>query len=42
MQAKLTAKSKQRLLQKIRALQTTKNAFHVGFEEWKGSLPAFS
>jgi len=33
MQAKLTAKSKQRLLQKIHALQTTKYVFLEGFEE---------
>ena len=33
LQAKLAAKSKQHLPQKIHALQTTKNVFHEGFEE---------
>ena len=42
LQAKPTAMSTQLRPQRKRALQTAENALHAGFEEWKGSLSAFS
>ncbi len=42
LQAKQVAMSTQRRPQRKRALQKAENALHVGFEEWKGSLSAFS
>ena len=42
LQAKPAAMSSQLRLQRKRALQTAENALHAGFEEWKGSLSAFS
>ena len=42
LQAKPTAISIQLRPQIKRALQKAENALHEGFEEWKGSLSAFS
>ena len=42
LQAKPTAISIQLRPQIKRALQKAENAFHAGFEEWKGSLSEFS
>ena len=42
LQAKPAAMSTQLRPQRKRALQTAENALHAGFEEWKGSLSAFS
>ena len=42
LQAKPAAMSKRLRPQRIRALQTAENVLHAGFEEWKGSLSAFS
>ena len=42
LQAKPAAMSIQLRPQRIRALQKAENVLHAGFEEWKGSLSAFS
>ena len=42
LRVKPAAMSTQLRPQRKRALQTAKNALHEGFEEWKGSLSAFS
>ena len=42
LQAKPAAMSKRLRPQRIRALQKAENVLHAGFEEWKGSLSAFS
>ena len=42
LQAKPAAMSTRLRPQRKRALQTAENALHAGFEEWKGSLSAFS
>ena len=42
LKAKPTAMSIQLRPQIKRALQKAENALHEGFEEWKGSLSAFS
>ena len=42
LRAKPTAMSIQLRPRRKRALQTTEYALHAGFEEWKGSLSAFS
>ena len=39
---KPAAMSTQLRPQRIRALQKAENVLHAGFEEWKGSLSAFS
>ena len=42
LQAKPAAMSTRLRPQRIRALQKAENVPHAGFEEWKGSLSAFS
>ena len=42
LQAKPAAMSTQLRPQRKRALQTAENALHADFEEWIGSLSAFS
>ena len=42
LQEKPAAMSTQLRPQRKHALQTAESVFHAGFEEWKGSLSAFS